>query len=80
MPHNNRFFIFINHIIFTTRSITKFAIIHIFDVVIGPLVVVGSILCLIVFYPWPLKFACIAIWLTFLYFLSKAIDKLNRKK
>jgi len=76
----NSFFDILKSLFILIKNIMAFVIYHIFEVLIGPLVVIGAILCIMVFEPWPLKFLYMAIWLFFLFFMSKFIDKINRKK
>ena len=76
----NYFFDILKPLFILIKNIMAFLIHHIFEVLIGPLVVIGAILCIMVFEPWPLKFFYMAIWLFFLFFVSEFIDKINRKK
>jgi len=80
MPNNKNDYRLIIGLIIKIKQATKFILNQAFDFIIGPLVVVGSILCIMFFEPWPLKFVSMATWLLFLYFLSKAIDRLKRRE
>lgn len=77
MRDNNLFKAFILSLLRTTQKIITFALTHAYEAIIGPLVVIGSILCIMLFEPWPLKFVAMAIWAVILYLLSKAIDRIN---
>ncbi|WP_449632675.1 hypothetical protein [Rahnella aceris] len=77
MQHNNIFIRFISSLLNIASKIITFTIHHAFEALIGPLIVIGSILCIMFIEPWPVKFVSIGVWLVFLYFLSKAIDKIT---
>ncbi|MFD3227824.1 hypothetical protein [Rahnella aceris] len=77
MQHNNIFIRFISSLLNIASKIITFTIHHAFEALIGPLIVIGSILCIMFIEPWPMKFVSIGVWLVFLYFLSKAIDKIT---
>lgn len=77
MQHNNCVIRFIRSLRGIATKIIPFIIFHIFEALIGPLSVIGSILCIMFFEPWPMKFVCMGVWLVFLYLLSKATDKLT---
>ena len=77
MPHNNPFIQFIRSLLYIAYKIITFTISHSLEALIGPLIVIGSILCIMFIEPWPMKFVSIGVWLVFLYFLSKAIDKIT---
>jgi len=76
MLHNNLFIGYIRSLLRIVSKIFTFTIHHAFEALIGPLIVIGPILCIMLVEPWPMKFVSIGVWLVFLYFLSKAIDKL----
>lgn len=76
MLHNNFFIGYIRSLLRIVSKIFTFTIHHAFEALIGPLIVIGPILCIMLVEPWPMKFVSIGVWLVFLYFLSKAIDKL----
>ncbi|WP_112197486.1 hypothetical protein [Rahnella sp. NRRL B-41462] len=77
MQHNNIFIRFIRSLLNIASKIITFTIHHAFEALIGPLIVIGSILCIMFIEPWPVKFVSIGVWLVFLYFLSKVIDKIT---
>lgn len=77
MQHNNIFIRFISSLLNIASKIITFTIHHAFEALIGPLIVIGSILCIMFIEPWPVKFVSIGVWLVFLYFLSRAIDKIT---
>lgn len=77
MQHNNIFIRFISSLLNIASKIITFTIHHAFEALIGPLIVIGSILCIMFIEPWPMKFVSIGVWLVFLYFLSKVIDKIT---
>lgn len=77
MQHNNIFIRFISSLLNIASKIITFTIHHAFEALIGPLIVIGSILCIMFIEPWPVKFVSIGVWLVFLYFLSKVIDKIT---
>jgi len=80
MPNNKNDYRLIIGLIIKIKQATKFILNQAFDFIIGPLVVVGSILCIMSFEPWPLKFAGMAIWLLFLYYICQLIDKVKNRK
>jgi hypothetical protein len=79
MPRNNSFVRFVRGLLRIASTILTFTLHHAFEALIGPLIVIGSILCIMLFEPWPMKFIYMGLWLVFLYLLSKAIDKLTHK-
>ena len=77
MLHNNLFIGYIRSLLRIVSKIFTFTIHHAFEALIGPLIVIGPILCIMLVEPWPMKFVSIGVWLVFLYFLSKVTDKIT---
>jgi len=50
---------------------------NIWDVIESPLFILGTVLCVMLFEPWPMKFVYIGIWIIIFYFTSKFIRKLE---
>jgi len=66
----------------TVAHIFIYTLTNIWDVIESPLFILGIVLCVMLFEPWPMKFVYIGIWIITLYFISKSIRKLDsyRKK
>lgn len=66
----------------TVADIFIYTLTNIWDVIESPLFILGIVLCVMLFEPWPMKFVYIAIWIITFYFTSKFIRKLEsyRKK
>ncbi|WP_037033333.1 MULTISPECIES: hypothetical protein [unclassified Rahnella] len=77
MSTNSRLLEFINFLIIKVKNMVAFIVYHSFGFAFAPLVIFGPILCIMFVEPWPLKFVSIGVWLVFLYFLSKVIDKIT---
>jgi len=80
MSSNNGYLRYLISLMVKVKQAAIFTLNQVFDVIIGPLFVVGSILCIMSFEPWPLKFAGMAIWLLFLYYICQLIDKVKNRK
>ncbi len=51
MPHNNPFIQFIRSLLYIAYKIITFTISHSLEALIGPLIVIGSILCIMFIEP-----------------------------
>jgi len=80
MSSNHGYLRFLISLMVNVKQAAIFTLNQVFDIIIGPLFVVGSILCIMFFEPWPLKFVSMAIWLLFLYFICLLIDKVKHRK
>lgn len=66
----------------TVADIFIYTLTNIWDVIESPLFILGIVLCVMLFEPWPMKFVYTGIWIITFYFTSKFIRKLEnyRKK
>jgi len=77
MPKDGVFFKVIKMIFTAIEKIVAFIIYYLFEFAFAPLIIFGTILCIMYIEPWPMKFAGIGTWLIFLYVLYKVIDKIT---
>lgn len=75
MPKAGVFFKIFKMVLAALGKVIAFIIYYIFEFAFAPLIIFGSMLCIMYIEPWPMKFVGIITWLVFLYVLYKVIDK-----
>lgn len=77
MPKNGVFFKLFRMVLTAIEKVVAFIIYYLFEFAFAPLIIFGTILCIMYIEPWPMKFVGIGACLIFLYFLYKVIDKIT---
>ncbi len=77
MPKDGVFFKVIKMVLTAIEKVVAFIIYYLFEFAFAPLIIFGTILCIMYIEPWPMKFVGIGACLIFLYFLYKVIDKIT---
>lgn len=75
MPKDGVFFKIFKMVLAALGKVIAFIIYYTFEFAFAPLIIFGSMLCIMYIEPWPMKFVGIITWLVFLYVLYKVIDK-----
>ena len=75
MPKDGVFFKIFKMVLAALGKVIALIIYYIFEFAFAPLIIFGSMLCIMYIEPWPMKFVGIITWLVFLYVLYKVIDK-----
>ncbi len=77
MPKDGVFFKIFKMVLAALGKVIALIIYYIFEFAFAPLIIFGSMLCIMYIEPWPMKFVGIVTWLVFLYVLYKVIDKIT---
>ena len=77
MPKDGVFFKIFKMVLAALGKVIALIIYYIFEFAFAPLIIFGSMLCIMYIEPWPMKFVGIITWLVFLYVLYKVIDKIT---